>query len=139
MKKIFIVLVIALFLLNFVSAQLDDSNNNTPEEVIDFSQDVEDSDKADDTTIQETSKFSQILSTNTRKIAAGVVVLILLIIVIKIAKRSPKPEKLYNQAESLHKEAKEFHDDGDDETAQELYEKAEGLRDKARELESSGV
>jgi len=126
MKKLLIALIIMLTLVSFVSAQLD---NTTPDEETNVS----------DAPIPPETSVLSTLKSNSRIILGGVIALIILIIIVKVAKRSPKPEKLYRKAESVHREAEEFHNDGDEETAQELYEKAEEIREKAREMESKGV
>ena len=86
-----------------------------------------------------TNSFIQNISSIDLKIWYGAALLILIIIVfVYIYKKGSSPERYYKKAESLHEEALEFHQDGDDETANELYERAEEYRAKAREL-SYGV
>ncbi|MBI2105229.1 hypothetical protein HYT56_00150 [Candidatus Woesearchaeota archaeon] len=77
------------------------------------------------------------LKQNLKYIIGAVVVLIILILV--FSKRKGNPEKFYRRAEDLHREAQEFHEDGDEETSLELYQKAEELREKARGLEKGGL
>ena len=139
MKKLLVILTILLALAISVNPQLDSEANDS--EIIPILENIDPIVQTGEVTQEPSiiSQFIQTLKSNSRKIWAGLVALVLLIIIVKIVKRKPSPEKLYRKAEALHKEAKEFHDDGDSETAQELYQKAEELRDKARESESSGV
>ena len=82
-----------------------------------------------------TSSFIQNISSVDLKIWYGAALAILVIIVfIYVYKKGGNAERYYKKAESLHEEAIEFHQDGDDETANELYERAEEYRAKAREL-----
>jgi hypothetical protein len=77
------------------------------------------------------------LKANFKVLIYGLVVLIILIIIVRSYKKRANPNRLYNRAESLHREAQEFHEDGDEETAQELYDKSEELREKARDMENN--
>lgn len=80
-------------------------------------------------------ELSSALKQNLKFIAGFVVVLIIIILIVAFSRRKGNPEKFYRRAESLHMEAQEFHEDGDEETAAELYERAEEFREKARSLE----
>ncbi len=81
------------------------------------------------------ANLSNILKQNLKFIAGVLAVLIFIILIVAFSRRKGNPEKFYRRAESLHMEAQEFHEDGDEETAAELYTKAEEYREKARSLE----
>jgi len=83
--------------------------------------------------------LSNALKQNLKLIGGAVVVLIIIILIVAFSRRKGNPEKLYRRAESLHMEAQEFHEDGDEETAAELYAKAEEFREKARNLEKGDM
>lgn len=83
--------------------------------------------------------LSNALRQNLKLIGGAVVVLIIIILIVAFSRRKGNPEKLYRRAESLHMEAQEFHEDGDEETAAELYTKAEEFREKARNLEKGDM
>ena len=83
--------------------------------------------------------LSNALRQNSKYVLGAGAVLVVIILIVVVSKRKGNPDKWYRKAEDLHKEAQEFHDDGDDETAVELYEKAEEFREKARGLERGGI
>ena len=72
---------------------------------------------------------------NTKFIYGIIIMVIIIIIIAFVASSGKSPENFYKKAADLEREAKEFHDDGDEETAQELNKKSIELRKKAREAD----